>query len=79
MAAFQECISLTSITISDNVITIENQAFVKCSKLASVTFEGNIDSENFSPDNSFPGDLRTKYLTAGVGTYTKKSGKWTKS
>jgi len=31
--------------------------------------------------NSFPGDLRTKYLADGIGTYTRQSGSdtWTKS
>jgi len=39
-----------------------------------------IASNNFSSSNSFPGDLRDKYLAGGIGTYTRASGSetWTK-
>jgi len=41
---------------------------------------GTIISGNFSSNNSFPGDLRSKYLNGGIGTYTRVSGSdtWTK-
>jgi len=79
-ATFQSCTSLTSITIPNSVTSIGYNAFYNCSSLASVTFQGVITSNNFSSSNSFPGDLRDKYLAGGIGTYTRASGSetWTK-
>jgi len=57
-------------TISDSVTTIGGAAFNNCASLTSVTFQGTISSDNFSSNNTFPGDLRTKYLAGGgIGTY----------
>jgi hypothetical protein len=77
--AFSQCKNLTGITIPASVTSIEGYAFYRCSKLASVIFEGNISEANFS-NNSFDGDLRTKYLAGGIGTYTRANGTntWTK-
>jgi len=49
-----------------------------------VNFEGTISAENFSSDNSFPGDLHDKYFAVGggIGTYTRansSSATWEKS
>ena len=68
--AFTECAGLTSVTIPDSVTSIENWAFYPCSNLTSVTFEGTIASGDFSNNFAFPGDLRSKYLAGGSGTYT---------
>jgi hypothetical protein len=76
--------TLTSftVTIGDSVTSIGDGAFAGCSGLASVTFNGVITSGNFSTYDSFPGDLRAKYLSGGVGTYTCTPGSsspvWTK-
>jgi hypothetical protein len=61
---------ITSVTIPKNVTYIENYAFYSCDNLSSVKFEGNITSGNFGTYHAFSGDLRTKYLAGGVGTYT---------
>jgi len=65
--AFYYCSSLTSITIPSGVTNIEDGAFNGCSMLNSVNFEG--DNIIFGSD-VFLGDLQTKYLTEGRGTYT---------
>jgi len=71
--------SLTSITIPASITAIGKWAFLRCSSLATVTFEGTITPANFNDDaNTFPGDLRAKYLTGGAGTYTKRGNAWTK-
>jgi hypothetical protein len=64
--AFADCTSLISVTIGNSVTSIGTSVFRNCTSLASVTFQGTISSFN---DNSFPGDLRTKYLANGIGTY----------
>ena len=83
-SAFCNCTSLTSITIPDSVTSIGKQAFYVCRRLTSVNFEGTISAENFSSDNSFPGDLHDKYFAVGggIGTYTRansSSATWEKS
>jgi len=67
--AFSFCSSLTSIIIPSSVTSIGNNAFQDNKSLASVTFEGTIAESNFAAPN-FNGDLRTKYLAGGPGTYT---------
>jgi hypothetical protein len=86
--AFDQCTSLTSITIPGGVTSIESDTFTSCNSLTSVTFEGTITASNFG--NAFGilnlggyiGDLREKYLAAdgGPGTYTREDGGgvWTK-
>jgi len=65
---------LTSITVPDSVTKIGTLAFFTCDNLTSVTFEGTIASGNFGENNSaFPGDLVTKYLAGGKGTYKRTS------
>ena len=72
-SAFSNCTGLTNITIPESVTEIGAGAFSGCTNLTSVTFEG---AEIDFFDNSFPGDLRTKYFdtNGGVGTYTRESG-----
>jgi hypothetical protein len=66
--AFFDCRSLTSVTIGSGVTSIGEKAFSECNKLSSVTFRSTIVEANLA--NSFPGDLRAKYLAGGPGTYT---------
>jgi len=44
--AFEDCFSLTSVTIPDSVTIIGDYAFRDCSKLTSITFEGTIEQWN---------------------------------
>jgi hypothetical protein len=71
---------LGSVVIPASVIRIDARAFARCDELVSVTFEGIIAVNNFSSNNSFPGDLREKYLAGGPGTYTRPRGSrtWTR-
>jgi len=80
---FYKCRSLTNITIPNSVTSIESQSFSLCDNLTSVTFQGRIPSNRFNDDvpggaipmyDTFPGDLRAKYLAGGPGTYTRASG-----
>jgi uncharacterized protein YjdB len=79
--AFPNCTGLTGVTIPSSVTSIGYQAFWNCTGLTNVKFEGTIASANFSNNNSFPGDLRDKYLAGGTGTYTRPGGSstWTKT
>jgi hypothetical protein len=78
--AFWYNTSLTSVTIPGSVASIRNYAFSGCNSLASVKFEGS--STNVETSNSFPGDLRAKYLDGSAGTYTTtnpgQNPTWTK-
>jgi len=88
--AFASCPSLASITIPNRVTSIGERAFSSCTSLTSVKFEGTIASRNL--DNwafgvgtggysGYLGDLRSKYLAGGIGTYTRpnvESTTWTK-
>jgi len=75
-----------TVTLYPNSVTsIGNAVFYRCDSLTSVTFEGTISSSGFhtnalgTPNNI--GDLRTKYLAGGIGTYTRPSTTsttWTK-
>ncbi|MDR2729829.1 MAG: leucine-rich repeat domain-containing protein [Treponema sp.] len=67
-SAFAYCSGLTSIIIPNSVTSIEDNAFRETG-LTSVTFHGTITSANFSNRFPFGGDLRTKYLAGGIGTY----------
>jgi hypothetical protein len=90
---FAFCEKLGSITIPSNVTKIEVEAFVACTSLTSVTFQGTINVDQFDkrafgePTDEHPrtyiGDLRDKYLDAtrgGIGIYTRQpnSMTWTK-
>jgi hypothetical protein len=79
--AFDGCSNLTNITLPSGINSIGANAFKDCSSLTSVTFNGTIPSGSFD-SNAFSGlgDLRDKYLSGGVGTYTRTSGgtTWTK-
>ena len=88
--AFASCPSLASITIPNRVTSIGERSFSSCTSLTSVKFEGTIASRNL--DNwafgvgtggysGYLGDLRSKYLAGGIGTYTRpnvESTTWTK-
>jgi hypothetical protein len=68
--AFYGCSSLASVTIPASVTSIEMSAFSDCNSLISVTFEGTITRFGSNTFGLFPGDLLTKYLAGGIGTYT---------
>jgi len=79
--------SLTNVTIPSSVTSIKGGIFSDCTSLTIVKFEGTISSDNFDyassdfdNDSGYIGDLRTKYLAGGIGTYTRASGgtEWTK-
>ena len=78
--AFDSCSYLGSVIIPASVEKIESRAFSRCNELVSVTFQGVISANNLRNNDSFPGDLREKYLAGGPGTYTRQRGSntWTK-
>jgi hypothetical protein len=81
--AFKGCTGLTSVTIPETVTDIDTGAFQNCTSLTSVTFQRPAMASNlFKSTNTFPGDLRAKYMAknGGAGTYTRARGSntWTK-
>jgi len=85
--AFNGCTNLTSVIIGTSVTSIGIHAFSECSSLTSVTFQSSIPSNQFntaafgiSGSISYIGDLRDKYLTGGLGRYTRPSDSstWTR-
>jgi hypothetical protein len=79
--SFSRCTSLANVSIPNSVISIGQGAFDGCTSLTSVKFEGKTEimttrasgvEYDFYP--SFPGDLGTKYLAGGPGTYSRPSG-----
>jgi hypothetical protein len=76
----QSCNTLAGLTIPNSVTKIENYAFYGCDSLTAVIFESVITTGNFGSTGTFPGDLRTKYLIGGKGTYTRTNGSnsWSK-
>ena len=81
---FAGCSSLTSITIPSSVTSIGGSAFFDCDSLTSVTFQGTIASSGFDSSAFLGlGDIRSKYLANGIGTYTttapvNQNSVWTK-
>jgi uncharacterized protein YjdB len=82
--AFAECTSLANVTIGNGVTSLTGNTFAGCTNLTRVEFKCTIPSSDFYSFNDypvFPGDLRSKYLGGGIGTYTRPSGSsltWTK-
>lgn len=64
-----------SVIIPASVTEIGDNAFAKCASLNSVTIQGTIPANKFW---GFDGDLKTKYLAGGAGTYTRSGTTWTK-
>jgi len=75
--AFASCVNMTGITIPNKVTRIGDKAFDGCTSLLKVTFTSTIPESGFSSVNSFPGDLRGKYLAEGIRTYSRTSGSGT--
>jgi len=78
--AFNGCTSLANVTIGASVASIGPYVFYDCNSLTSVTFQSTIASRNFD-STPFPGDLRAKYLSGGIGIYTRpnsSSSTWSK-
>ncbi|MDR0304192.1 MAG: leucine-rich repeat protein [Chitinispirillales bacterium] len=76
------CKALTEVVIPASVIKIQGDAFYGCDNLVKVTFDCDINNSDNFQSQSFPGDLRTKYMGSGggAGTYerTLDSEEWTK-
>jgi len=73
---------LTNVTIGKSVNMIGASAFSGNDMLNSITFQGTINFRGIGTD-SFPGDLKEKYLAGGIGTYTttapvNNNSKWSK-
>jgi len=83
-AAFSSLDNIKEIILPASLTYIGLANFTNCSSLTSVTFLGTISANNFIIDEnnitSFSGDLREKYLSGGIGTYTREAGSeiWTK-
>ena len=80
--AFAGCTGLASITFPARVFLLAD-TFIECTNLTSVTFIDDASNDNQIAVNAFLGDLRTKYLAGGAGTYTTtapvgNSSVWTK-
>jgi len=77
--AFASCVNMTGITIPNKVTRIGDKAFDGCTSLVKVTFTSIITESGFSSVDSFPGDLRDKYIIEGIRTYSRTSGSsiWT--
>jgi len=82
--AFNRCVLLEEITIPSSVTTIGNRAFSGCAMLTSVTIPADVSIGNFAfpegSNGSGSNSLRTAYLAAGPGTYTREpnGSTWTK-
>lgn len=72
--------SFTSVTIPASVTEIFDDAFGGCNNITSVTFEGTNTSLTGYRQGGFYGDLPSKYLAGGKGTYIRESGssRWLK-
>jgi len=81
-SAFKNCTNLTSIVFPESIITIHIAAFEGCSNLSTVVFKGNLATFPNNLDITFPGDLESKYLLGGAGTYIRTGNPlgdtWTK-
>jgi len=72
-SSFQGRTGITGVTIPASVTMVGQLCFDGCTNLTSVTFEGVINTSWAWPSayaNAFLGDLRAKYVSGGVGTYT---------
>jgi len=82
--AFENCANLTSIILPSSLQYIDaNFLFRGCTGLTSITFQSTIVVEGYIQDEAFLGDLKTKYIAGGAGTYTTTapvsgSSVWTK-
>jgi len=79
--SFYNCANITGVTIPASVTGIGEYVFIGCTNLTSVTFEGRINLSYLL--NSFEGNLASRHLNGGEGTYTTtapvgKNSVWTK-
>ena len=59
-SAFEECLSLTGVTISEGVIAIERNAFQNCKNLKNITISSSVD---YIQNNAFIGCENLKSIT----------------
>ena len=68
---------LQSIVLPKSLRRIEAAVFAENHHLERVTIQSTIRQPHFEDWNSFPGDLRAKYLENGKGVYTRSGDVWT--
>lgn len=71
-SAFENCYSLTSVTIPDSVTIISNQAFDECYNLSTIIFSGNVGCLSSFPKgaNYFVPSSKIKKYKAAYPDYT---------
>jgi len=68
-AAFEDCKSLTSITIPDSVTSIGDYAFTSCSSLTSITFQGAAPTVGIEAFLGLPDEAVTQVPNENLESY----------